>query len=266
MARNQDSSSVKIGRVNVNRLSMNSLMKRLDSFVDGDEHHYVCFCEANLWTRANRNPDVRKILDEASLVLPDGISMTGGARLLGEKMPDRLPGPQVMLEYCRHGVSEGRRHFFYGGEDGVADSLADTLRGDIPGLQVAGTYSPPFRELTPGEKRDVKSRIEDSGADVIWVGLGAPKQERWMARNHGRIDVPLMLGVGAAFDFHTGNRAWAPACLRAVGLEWAWRMVTGGTRVFWRNGKVVPYFAFRIAWEAIKSRIHSSDGKAAPGE
>jgi N-acetylglucosaminyldiphosphoundecaprenol N-acetyl-beta-D-mannosaminyltransferase len=228
---------VRIGGAGVDVVSRWELPAGLDELIESGSAHYVCFCEAHLCVRATREPDLRRVLDRASLVLPDGVSMTLGARLIGRRLPDRLPGPSVMLEYCRHGLSKGRRHFFYGGAEGVGAALAARLRERFPGLEVAGTFAPPFRPLTRAEEAEVGRRIDAARPDVLWVGLGAPKQEHWMAEHVGRLDVPLMLGVGAAFDFHSGRRPWAPWWVRRLGLEWAYRAATGGGRVLLRNAE-----------------------------
>lgn len=245
------STRIHIGGAPVDSISLPSLLTRLDEMVEDDESHYVCFCEAHLCVLATLEEDMRCILEESSLVLPDGVSMTLGARLLGKKLPERLPGPLVMFEYCKHGIEKGLRHFFYGGADGVAVRLAAKLHQQIPGIRIVGTYSPPFRPLTQEEEWAIKSRIEQSKTDVLWLGLGAPKQERWMAEHVGKINVPLMLGVGAAFDFHSGTRKWAPVWIRKAGLEWVYRMFTGGRRVFWRNAKFESLFTLIIIKQAM---------------
>jgi len=211
----------------------------------------VCLTDAFQCVYATQDSKLRAIHARASLVLPDGVGLTAGARLLGKRFPARLPGPVVMLTYCEHGLPRGRRHFFYGGAEGVAGRLKEKLQHRLPGLEVAGTYSPPFRPLTPAEEADVKQRIEDSGAEVLWVGLGAPKQEHWMADHVGKIDVSLMLGVGAAFDFHSGHRKWAPACIRKAGLEWVYRMCTGGRRIIRRNAKYDTWFLLMVLKQAL---------------
>jgi len=236
---------------------MDALMPRLDAMAATGGFHYVCFCEAHLCVRAAREPEVANALERASLVLPDGVSMVLGARLAGLRLPRRLTGPAVLLEYCRHGVALGKRHFFYGGAEGVADTLATRLKTMIPSLQVAGTFSPPFREMTAQEEALVKRTIEASRSDVLWVGLGAPKQELWMAAHVGRLRVPLMMGVGAAFDFHSGLRKWAPAWVRKAGMEWLYRMLTGGRRVFVRNARYDAMMLWMLvgqAWRRLASR------------
>jgi N-acetylglucosaminyldiphosphoundecaprenol N-acetyl-beta-D-mannosaminyltransferase len=226
---------VRVGGAMVDVISLAEALTQFDRMIASGGHHYACFCEAHLCVRSARDPAVREALERASLTLPDGVAATWGARLLGRKLPDRLPGPMMLLELCRHGVAKGYRHFFYGGAEGVADRLAQRLTAMFPGLRVAGTYTPPFRALSEPEEQDVARMIEQSGASVLWVALGAPRQELWVAEHCGRINVPLMLAVGAAFDFHSGNRKWAPRWIRAVGAEWIYRMLTGGRRVFMRN-------------------------------
>lgn len=246
---------VRIGGTPVDLISINDLFEKLDQFVLVGKSHYVCFCDAHLCVRAHKERHIKDIMDNASLVLPDGVSMTIGARLLGKNVPDRLPGPVVMIKYCEHGVRSGLKHFFYGGGPGIAEKLAENLHRKIPGLNVAGTFSPPFRPLSESEEIEVKEIIEKSKTDVLWIGLGAPKQELWMAEHVGKINVPLMMGVGAAFDFHSGNIKWAPLWIRKSGLEWVYRMFTGGKRVFIRNAKFESLYTYIILKQVVEQRI-----------
>jgi N-acetylglucosaminyldiphosphoundecaprenol N-acetyl-beta-D-mannosaminyltransferase len=197
---------------------------------------------------------VREALSGARLVLPDGIAVLTYAWLNGLTAPERIPGPGFMLAACEHGLQRGWRHFFYGGAPGVPERLAENLALKYPGIRIAGTWSPPFRELTEAEEAQTKEMIEDANADLLWVGLGSPKQELWMARHVGRIDVPAMFGVGAAFDFHSGNLPWAPPLIRRIGMEWAYRMLTGGEKTFRRNVRCVSHVALLLAAAAI-SRV-----------
>jgi len=241
---------LRIGGATIDSLDLPSLLLRLDEMVMGGQQHYVCFCEAHSCVRATLEEDMQHIFERASLVLPDGVSMTLGARLLGKKLPARLTASLVMLEYCRHSVEKGLKHFFYGCAEGVPEKVADNLERQVSGLQIVGTYSPPYRPLTNKEEVDVKHRIEESGADILWVALGAPKQERWMADHVGKISVPVMLGVGVTFDYFSGNRKWAPVWIRKVGLEWAYRMLTSG-RICRRGLISLPLFILIIMKQAI---------------
>jgi len=137
---------------------------------------------------------------------------------------ERVCGPSLMLRVCQASAALPIRHFFYGGVPGVGERLAATLRGRFAGLQVAGWYCPPFRSLTEVEKRDVAARINSAQTDIVWVGLGTPKQERWAAEMRSRLAARVIITVGAAFDFHTGRVKRAPSFLQSAGLEWAFRL------------------------------------------
>jgi N-acetylglucosaminyldiphosphoundecaprenol N-acetyl-beta-D-mannosaminyltransferase len=219
----------------------------MDRWVRTRNGGYVCFCEASLLSSAMRDGSVLEALSGAKLVLADGIAVLTYARLRNIPIQERVPGPGYLLAACEYGLARGWRHFFYGGEQGVPERLAETLTCRYPGLKIAGAWSPPFRELTEAEEEQTKAMIEGAGADLLWLGLGSPKQELWMARHAGRIDVPVMLGVGAAFDFHSGNRPWAPPVIRRLGMEWAYRMLTGGRQTLRRNVRCVSHVALLLA-------------------
>lgn len=246
---------VNLGTVSLDAVPLDQVCETLDKLRRSERPDYVCFCEAHLWTRAVSEPAVAAALRHASLVLPDGVSMMIAARLLGVRLPTRAPGPTVLIEYCRAGVAAGVRHFFYGGAPGVAAALADALQRQIPEVRIAGTYSPPFGPVSAEHAARIREMIRQSNADVVWVGLGAPKQELWMRRHAGLVGVPLMLGVGAAFDFHSGRRKWAPRWVRRVGMEWLFRMLTGGPSTCVRYVKVVPRFLWLIGCTVVRCRI-----------
>ncbi|MCQ2352898.1 MAG: WecB/TagA/CpsF family glycosyltransferase [Victivallaceae bacterium] len=163
----------------------------------------------------------------------------------------RVSGPSFMLHACEYGVARQWRHFFLGGGDGVVQKLADNLKSKNPGMIVAGCYTPPFRDLTEEEELQVKTMIENSHADLLWVGLGGPKQEFWMKKHLNNINVPVMLGVGAAFDFHSGRRQWAPRFVRKWGAEWVYRTFCGGRRIFMRNMKAIPLLCFCVLFDYV---------------
>lgn len=261
-----DVRTTQVAGLTLGSLSRAQLVGRLLGMAKSGRGGYVCFCEAHLCVQARRDPAVRRALTGAALVLPDGVSMTLGASLTSGHRLERHPGPDVMLDVCREGVSHAIRHFFYGGALGVAESLATAVRQRFPGLVVAGTYTPPFRPLTDSEESEVKRQVEGSGTEMLWVGLGAPKQELWMSEHSERIRGPLMLGVGAAFDFHSGSRRRAPRFVRAVGMEWFYRMLTGGRRVFWRNLRYETAFTRLILAQACRTAWHGWTGHAATGE
>lgn len=247
---------VRVCGILVDAMTLAEVFKIFDDIIEQKGNgRFVSFCDAHQCVQATRIAEVGAVLEKATLVLPNGVGLTVGARLLGERLPQRLQGSFVMYEYCRHGLAKGHKHFFYGGSDGVAERLKNEMCRKIPGLKVVGTYCPPFRPLTPEEEAAVKREIEESGADIVWVGLGAPKQEKWAADHVGKINVPLYMPVGAAFDFLSGTRKRAPVWIQKAGFEWVYRMLTGGRRVFMRNAKSDSTFAWLIVKQAIKKQL-----------
>ncbi len=246
---------LKLGKVNFVSLPQDKLFADWNDYIKNSRKTYVCFCEAHLWTRANRDKAVADALNGADFVLPDGVGITLGARLCGKRFVERQPGPVTMLEFCRYGLDKKYKHFFYGGVEGIALQLKDKFEKAFPGIQITGTYCPPFRPLSDGEKQDVIQQINGSSADIVWVGLGAPKQELWMQEFRGCLNAPLLMGVGAAFDFHSNNRKWAPKWIRKMGLEWLFRILTGGFPIFKRYMKYLPIFAILMFKTALSSRL-----------
>lgn len=163
-------------------------------------------------------------IKRAAFSLCDGVGVIVAGLAWGYRV-HRFNGPVLQLECAQYGVSRGWRHFFYGGKDGVAEEMARRLKAQFPGLIVCGTHQPPFRALSAKEKAQVIAEINDSKPDIVWVGLGLLKQEKWIAEYRDRIDARWMIGVGAAFDYHAGAVPWAPPLLRSLGLEWLFRLV-----------------------------------------
>lgn len=197
--------------------------------------HYVCVTNPHSVMVCRRDRDMGLATAGASLIVPDGVGVIWAANILGFRHRGRVTGPTLMLRCCDWGREHGLRHFFYGGKEGVADRLAARLSEIYPGLSVAGTYCPPFRQATDDEDHAMVERVNATRPDVVWVGLGAPKQEKWMLAHAGKIDAAAMIGVGAAFDFHSGEVRWAPAWIRSLGLEWAYRLALEPKRMWRRN-------------------------------
>jgi N-acetylglucosaminyldiphosphoundecaprenol N-acetyl-beta-D-mannosaminyltransferase len=203
---------------------------------------------------ARHDPAFRAILNSSSMVVPDGMPLVWIARFYGYPLKRRVYGPDLLLEFCEATAQKSYRHFFYGGEQGVAEKLARELELRFPGLVVAGTCSPPFRALTEEEDQELVSQITQAAPDVLWVGLSTPKQERWMHEHRDRLNVPVLVGVGAAFDFHAREKKQAPAWMRDHGLEWLFRLLQEPGRLWRRYVLYGSEFIFWIALELLGIR------------
>ncbi|MFQ5890811.1 MAG: WecB/TagA/CpsF family glycosyltransferase [Gemmatimonadota bacterium] len=227
--------SFRVLGVPVDAVQMPDAVERMHRWVRAQSGpHIVAVTGMHGVVEARPGTKARVALEDADLVVPDGMSLVWLGRLHGHRLPRRVYGPELMEEFCRISAGLGYRHYFYGGAEGVAEDLSRRLRERFPGMQVAGWYSPPFRELSEEERQDVCERINETRPDVLWVGLSTPKQELWMHRNRGLLRVPVMVGVGAAFDFHTGRVRQAPRWMRESGLEWSWRLMQEPRRL-WRR-------------------------------
>jgi N-acetylglucosaminyldiphosphoundecaprenol N-acetyl-beta-D-mannosaminyltransferase len=200
-----------------------------------DGCRYIAVTGMHGVTEAQHDGEFKSILNAAALVVPDGYPLVWLGRRKGfPKLKRRVYGPELMTSFCEQTAAKGYRHFFYGGARGVAEELSRRFADTYPGILVAGTYSPPFRALTPNEDREVVSDIHKSRPDIVWVGLSTPKQERWMFEHCNRLNTPVLVGVGAAFDFHTKRMAQAPVWMRENGLEWLFRLIREPKRL-WRR-------------------------------
>ncbi|MBI4568309.1 MAG: WecB/TagA/CpsF family glycosyltransferase [Planctomycetes bacterium] len=206
---------------------------------------YVAICTVHSVMEGVDHPAFGNVLNAAHIATPDGVPLVWALRLLGQPKQTRVYGPDLLLHFCERAAHTGWSSYFYGGGDGVAGELAATLTRRFTGLRVCGWESPPFRALTPAEDDAVVARINASGADVVWVGLGAPKQEQWMARHQGRVRA-VMVGVGAAFDFHTGRVRQAPRWMMRLGLEWFFRLLMEPRRLWRRYAYHNPRFVARL--------------------
>ena len=237
--------------VGVSALTMVRTLRIIDGWIARGEHHYVCVTGVHGIMESQRDAVLRGIHNAAGLVTPDGMPLVWLSRLKGQRSVERVYGPDLMLELCAQSVSRGYRHFFYGGADGVAERLADRLRARVPGLAIAGTATPPFRKLSVAEEADVERRINDAGPNIVWVGLGTPKQERWMHAHVGRLNAQVLIGVGAAFDFHAGLKKQAPRWMQRGGLEWLFRLLTEPRRLWRRYLVNNPWFLWSVALQAL---------------
>ena len=225
----------------------------------------VLFPGSDMLAACQHNPRQRAILNNADLLATDGMMLVRACRWLGAPHAERVYGPDVMLELCKRSPHAGYKHFFYGGASNVAERLVTRLQGMFPGLSVVGTYSPPYRPLSEAEMSEIIRLINDSNADVVWVGLSTPKQELWIADARNSLSAPLMLGVGAAFDFHSGAVRQAPRWLRSVGGEWLFRLCSEPRRLWRRYTLRLASFLVLLTMQLLGLRhfpIHRNEGKA----
>lgn len=243
--------SFRVLGVNVNAVQIPEVVTLIERWIaERAPLRYIAVTGMHGVMEAWDDPEFRHILNHASLIVPDGMPLVWLGRHRGFPLSRRVYGPELMLKFCQQTATQGHRHFFYGAAEGVAQRLAETFARRFPGLAVAGACTPPFRPLSEEEKQQTASRINDAAADVLWVGLSTPKQERWMWEFRERLKVPVVVGVGAAFDFHTGRVPQAPPWMQENGLEWLYRLTREPRRLGRRYLLKGPRFALLAALEA----------------
>lgn len=226
---------------------------------------YVCVRDAHGIAASLTDPELRGIHNDAALVTPDGMPLVWICRFRGHRQGiGRVYGPDLMLSVCEASIGRGYRHFLFGATPPVLDRLGAALKAKFPGLAIAGQLAPPFRDDVGLEREGIIDQINAARPDIIWVGLGTPKQERWMAANRARLDAAVVIGVGAAFDFHSGVKAQAPLWMQKSGLEWLFRVASEPRRLWRRYLRTVPLFAVLCAAEALGFRNFGARGPIGP--
>jgi N-acetylglucosaminyldiphosphoundecaprenol N-acetyl-beta-D-mannosaminyltransferase len=241
------SAEIRVKRVNVlgvglSVLNMESAKAAIVGALAAKRKGYICVTGVHGVMEAQQDPAFRSILNRAFLVTPDGMPMVWAGRMAGFRQMDRVYGPDLMLDVLKWSQSSGATHFLYGGADGVAGLLKQKLEARFPGVRIVGTYTPPFRPLTAEESAALAAQVAALKPDFFWVGLSTPKQERFMAANLDRLDATVMLGVGAAFDFHAGLISQAPRWIQRSGFEWLYRMCADPKRLWRRYLRNNPRF------------------------
>lgn len=194
---------------------------------------YICVSNVHTTVTAYEDPDYHQVQNGAVMALPDGGPLSAYSRRCGFPQAQRVTGPDLMKRILEESAEHGWRHYFYGSTEQTLDALRGWIARRYPGAVIAGMYSPPFRPMTPEEDEEIVRKINETSPDFVWVGLGAPKQERWMAAHRGRVHA-LMLGVGAAFDYEAGNIRRAPEWMQKHSLEWLYRMMQDPRRLIGR--------------------------------
>jgi N-acetylglucosaminyldiphosphoundecaprenol N-acetyl-beta-D-mannosaminyltransferase len=232
-----------------------STLNWIDAAVSARSRSYICVAAVHTVMACQEDPALRAAVLGADFTVPDGQPLVWALRALGHPLDDRVYGPELMDRACARAARTGQRFYLYGGRNqGALAQLARTLRLRHPGLRIVGGYAPPFRPLTDGEEDAIAADIARSGADVVWVGIGVPKQEKWMARMRHRLDAPVLVGVGAAFDFHAGLVPQAPPRLQRLGLEWLFRLAHEPRRLWRRYLKYNPRFVLGFVRQYARAR------------
>jgi N-acetylglucosaminyldiphosphoundecaprenol N-acetyl-beta-D-mannosaminyltransferase len=220
----------------------------MDAMVARRERGYVCAVAVHALMVAQDDPEMRAALLGSTLVVPDGMPIVWTANWLGENLPERVYGPELMQRFNQRCAQQGHRLWLYGGRDHDSTvQLMLNMQRLHPGIKIVGAHSPPFRPLTHAEEDAIADRINEARPDVVWVGIGVPKQEKWMARMRERLDAPVLCGVGAAFDFHAGRVSQAPEWMQKRGLEWTYRIAQEPRRLLPRYLYYNPRFLRMVA-------------------
>src|SRR3954470_1555346 len=228
----------------------------IDAAVAARSKEYICVAAVHTVMASQEDPDLHEAVLGESFTVPAGHPLVWALRALGHDLGDRVYGPELMERACARAAGSGQKMYLYGGRNqGALAQLARTLRLRHPGLKIVGGYAPPFRPLTDAEEETIAHDIDRSGADVVWVGIGVPKQEKWMARMRPRLQAPVLIGVGAAFDFHAGLVPQAPATLQRYGLEWLFRFLQEPRRLWRRYARYNPRFVAGFVRQYARYRL-----------
>ena len=231
------------------------VMDVMEEMVASRARGWICTAAVHALMMARDDAEMRDALTRATITVPDGVPVVWAAKMLGESLPHRVYGPELMRRFCDRSAERGHRVWLYGGRDqGALVQLALNLRRRHPGIRIVGGYSPPFHQLSESEDEVIASQINADRPDVLWVGIGAPKQEKWMARMRDRLDVPVMCAVGAAFDFHAGRVSQAPSWMQERGLEWIYRIAQEPRRLLPRYLETNPRFMLGFARQYLRER------------
>ena len=220
----------------------------IDQAIAAREPGYIAVAATHTVMATAEDPELRAAVDGASLTVPDGQPLVWAMNALGHPLHDRVYGPELMDRACSRAAAAGHRIYLYGGRnEGALYQLTLNMRRRHPGLQIVGGYCPPFRPMTDAESREIAAEIDARKADIVWVGIGVPKQEKWMAQMRPLLEAPVLVGVGAAFDFHAGLVPQAPTWMQDAGLEWAYRLGHEPRRLGKRYLRYNPRFVVGFA-------------------
>lgn len=247
--------------VGISAVNLQQATQLLGSWADCGKRCTIHLCTAHTVIECHQEPTLRHIINQADLVAPDGMPLAWLCRFLKQKHATRVYGPDLMRSFCEHSVTRGYRHFFYGGAVGVAGELAARLKQRYPGLQIAGIHTPPYRPVGAIEETTVIEAINALKPDIIWVGLGTPKQDYWVAQHRPFLSAPLLVPVGAAFDMLSGRVQQAPPWMQRSGLEWLFRLSREPRRLARRYLVYNPLFALHLFLQLTRLRHYPLSGR-----
>lgn len=240
--------------VGISAVNPATALDEVTRWVETGRREYVCVTGVHGVMESQRDRELLRVHNASGMTVPDGMPMVWAGHRAGARWMSRVPGPQLMLQVLERAAERGWSSYLYGGGEGVPELLAEHLTRRLPGLKIAGTHSPPFRPLTAQESADVVDRINASGADLVWVGLSTPKQERWMAAHREQLGAAVLFGVGAAFDLHAGRTTQAPEWMQRNGLEWSYRLAKEPRRLWRRYLRNNPAYLARTTFRAPRLR------------
>jgi N-acetylglucosaminyldiphosphoundecaprenol N-acetyl-beta-D-mannosaminyltransferase len=232
--------------IHVSVTDMDDTVETFDRWIAAGDRQLVCVSDMNALLHARADEQLTAVYNTSGLTLADGMPLVWAGKRAGFDRMARVCGPDLLERVMAEAANRGWSQYFYGGADGVAEQLRDTFVARHPELRVAGVYSPPYRALSEAEDAAIMDRINEAKPDIVWVGLGAPKQERWMAEHRDQLDAAILIGVGAAFDFHTGRLDRAPRWMQRAGLEWSYRLAKEPRRLWRRYVLGIPKFLVGI--------------------
>ena len=246
--------TVNILAVPIAAVNIEQAATHIEEWIRNGQKEYVTVTGIHGIMESQYDEEVKRIHQAAGMCVPDGMPTVWIGKLHGYKNMSRVYGPDLMLEMMRLSEEKKYTHFFYGGKKGVPELLKARLISQFPGLKVVGTFSPPFREMNEEEANALQEKIEKLSPDIIWVGLSTPKQEIWMASHIEKLNTKVMIGIGAAFDFHAGLLRQAPSWVQRLGLEWFFRLCVEPQRLWKRYLKNNPLFIWKFALQFLKKK------------
>jgi N-acetylglucosaminyldiphosphoundecaprenol N-acetyl-beta-D-mannosaminyltransferase len=239
----------------VNAVQMPEVVNLMEHWIlAGRDCHFIAVTNVHVVMEAQRDGSFKKVMAAAHLIVPDGMPLVWLGRLRGHSLHRRVCGPELLIEFCRQTHAKSYGHFFLGGSPGIPEKVAVCLRKQFPGMRIQGTHSPPFRSLSVEEDDSIVRMINDVAPDILWVGLGCPKQERWIYEHYDRLKVPVIVGVGQAFDLCAGQTHRAPQWMREHGFEWLFRLIRDPRRLWRRYLIYNSQFLYCLLLELFKLR------------